>query len=122
MKNKILGLVAFNVAALFVIAQAASIYLTLFLTASLVLADILILFAFRRGPSGNPNSSNGALVILDWTSWTVYIPVVGGVICILIGVMRLAWRPCVIGLVAITVGVWRIWANGRVRRPHQDRH
>ena len=122
MKNKILGLVAFNVTAVFVIAQGVSIYLTLFLAASLVLADILILLALRRGASGKPNSSNEALVVLDWTSWTVYIPVVGGGICILIGVMRLAWRPCVIGLVAITLGAWRVWAYARVRRPHQNRH
>jgi hypothetical protein len=116
MKNTIWGLIVLNVAMMFVIARAVNVYLIWSLVASLVLANIFILFAFRRRFSGKTVSPSWAPVMPGWLGWTVYIPVVGGSVCILIGVIELAWKPCVIGFVAIAVGGWRIWANDQVRR------
>jgi hypothetical protein len=59
--------------------------------------------------------------LLHWGSWTTYIPVIGGTICLLIGVLEFSWKPCVIGAAAIAFGVLRVWANTRLRQELRDK-
>lgn len=121
MKIKFWGLIAFDILAMCVIARTRSFALAIVFVMSLLLVNILLSFVFRRSLYPGTDSSNRIVTMLQWASWTAYIPVLGGTVCVLIGVFELAWKPCVIGAVAIVVGLWRVWSNGRVRRALQDR-
>jgi hypothetical protein len=48
-------------------------------------------------------------------SWTDQIPVLGGFVCIAIGVVELSWKPLVLGAVLLAFTLLRIWVKGRVR-------
>jgi len=122
MKIKFWGLIAFDIATMWVIARTASFALTMILVASLILVNILLAFVFRRIPSLRADSSGRIAAFLNWASWTDYIPLLGGTVCVLIGVFELSWKPCVIGAVVIAIGLWRIWSTGRVRMALRDRH
>lgn len=95
--------------------------LTVFFIAILILAGIFALLAFRRGSLRRTDLLGGAAEVLNWTNWTIYIPLLGGVVCFFIGILELAWMPCVIGLVAVGIGSIRLWAKGRMRQALRDR-
>jgi len=116
MKNAVRGLVVLNVAVVFLIARAANIYLIWSLVAGLVLANILVLLSLRQKLSRGKFLPSWVPAAPGWLGWTAYIPLVGGSVCILIGLLELAWKPCVIGLVAIAIGGLRLWANDQMRR------
>jgi hypothetical protein len=111
MKARIWGLVAFNVAAMCAIARVANFASTVVLVVILFFANILISFVFRRSLSGRTNASSRALVMLHSASLTDYIPLLGGAVCVFIGLIELTWKPCVIGVVAIAIGVLRLWSK-----------
>jgi hypothetical protein len=121
MKIGFWGLLAFDIAAMFVIARTASSALTMFLVMSLLVVNFLLAFVFTRSPSHQNKFIGHITTLLRWASWTDYIPVVGGMVCVIIGMFEIAWKPCVIGGVAISVGLWRIWSTGRVRQALQSR-
>lgn len=120
MKVKIFGLVALNVAAMFVIARVANLALTVVLVAILFFVNILISFVLRRSSSCRKYSSSRALVMLHSASWTDYIPLLGGAVCVFIGLIELTWKPCIIGGVAIAIGILRLWSKEHVRKALRD--
>ena len=121
MKFLILGLIAFNIVAMCVIARAASFALTMLLVMCLLLANILLAYVFRRIPSLRTGSSDRIAILMHWANWTDYIPVLGGTACVFIGLFELTWKPCVIGAVAIAIGLLRILSKGRVQKALRDR-
>lgn len=121
MKVRILGLIAFDIAAMLVIARAESFSLTIALVLSLLVANILLAFVFRRWPPSRAESSGRISTLVHWARWTDYIPILGGGICIMVGVIEFAWKLCVIGAVGFAVGLWRIWSNRRVRQALRNR-
>jgi nitrate/nitrite transporter NarK len=122
MKIRFWGIIAFNIAAMFVIVQATSFALTMALVMILLLTNILLAMVLRRIPLPRTDSFGGRTIsMLHWASWTHYIPVLGGLICVFIGLFEFSWKPCVIGTVAIVIGVCRIWAHRRVRQTLRDR-
>lgn len=123
MKIRFWGLIAFDIATMCVIARTGSFKLTMALVMILLLTNILLAMVFRRTPSPRTGSSMGDITSsFHWTSWSDYIPVLGGITCISIGIFELSWKPCVVGIIAIGIGFWRIWAKGRVRQALHDRH
>jgi len=110
-KTRIWGLIVFNVSALYAITHVASFALIRALVLVLLIANILFAFMFRRRKSRENDSNDRVLVMLHWSNWTHYIPLLGGIVCVLIGVVEGTWKPCVIGAVAIAVGVFRIWSR-----------
>jgi hypothetical protein len=114
MKIRFWGLVAFDIAAMCVIARIGSLALTMVLVMSLLMANILLAFAFRRSPSPRVDPSGRIATLPHWVNWTDYIPLLGGTVCVFIGVLELTWEPCLIGGVAIAVGLLRVWSKGRV--------
>lgn len=115
MKIRIWGLVAFNVAAMYVIFQAASPKLTTTLLIILFSTNILLGMVFRRFPP-RASSTGDAISWLPRASWDCYIPVLGGMVGILVGVFELSWRLCLVGIVAIAIGFLRIWARRHVQQ------
>lgn len=122
MKIRFWGLIALDIAAMCVIVRATSFALTVALVTTLLLTNILLAMALRRIPSLRADSSSGRLIsLLQSARWSEYIPVLGGMICVFIGLFEFSWKPCLIGAVAIAVGVWRIWARRHVRQALRDR-
>src|SRR5271157_3498533 len=106
MKLRFLGLIAFDIAAMCVIARTTSFALTMLLVVCLLVANILLASVFRRSPSPRTGSSGRIVTLLHLARWTDYIPVLGGVVCVFIGMFELTWKPCVIGAIAIAAGRW----------------
>ena len=121
MKIRFCGFSAFNIAAIYNIARTKNFSLSMVLIASLLLTNIIFAYVFFRIPSLKSNLSGCIVTSQHWLSWTDYIPVFGGIICVFIGVFELTWKPCVIGAVTIAIGIWRIWAKGRARQELRDR-
>jgi hypothetical protein len=113
--------VACDVTAMFVFARTTSLALTVFFIATVILASTFLLLTFRSGSLRKTDLLRRALELSNWTNWTIYIPIVGGVVCIFIGILELAWKPCVTGLVAIAVGGIRLWSKRKMRRALRDR-
>jgi hypothetical protein len=65
----------------------------------------------------NEKSSGGERLyaLVRGASWTDQIPVLGGLVCIAIGVVELSWKPLVLGAVLLAFTLLRISVNGRVR-------
>lgn len=117
MKIRFWGLIVLDIAAMWVIARATSLVLTVALVMILLLTNIVLAMVLRRFPSLRTDSSGGRIIsLLQSASWSKYVPVLGGMICVFIGLFEFSWKLCVIGTVAIAVGVWRIWATGRVQQ------
>lgn len=114
MKVRIFGLIAFNIVAMCAIVQFASYRLTMAFVIILLLMNVPIAMAVRRIPL-RANSNGHTDGFLRRLIWAHFIPVLGGMICVLVGILELSWKPCLVGLVAIAVGFWRIWARGLVR-------
>ena len=122
-KSRIFGLVAFDIVAMWAISRVDSFALTVTLVARLFLANKTVAFLFRRVSPIRAASPVGRKTMLQiWASWIDYIPVFCGVVCLLVGLFELSWKPCVIGAVAIVAGPWRIRFKGRVREALEDRH
>jgi len=121
MKAKIWGLVAFDVAAMCVIARVGNFSLTVVLVVILFFTNILISFVLRRSSSNKTYSSSRVLAMLHSASWTDYIPLLGGTVCVFIGLIELTWKPWVIGAVAIAIGALRLWSKEQVRKALRDR-
>lgn len=114
-------LIAFNIAAMCFIVRGTSFALTVALVSTLLLTNILLGMVLRR--TVRKDSSQDQIIgLLRFSSWIDYFPVLGGMICVLIGFSEFSWKPCVIGTAAIAIGVWRIWAKGRVQQAIDDRH
>ncbi len=116
MKIRIWGLVAFNVTAMYVIFQAASPKLTTTLLIILFSTDLLLGMVFRHFPLPRASSTGDAMSVLGRSSWDCYIPVLGGMIGILVGVFELSWKLCLAGIIAIAIGFARIWARGHTQQ------
>jgi len=101
--------------------STTSLALTVFFIAILILVSTFALLAFRRGSLRKMDLLGRAVELSTWTNWTIYIPLLGGVVCFFIGILELAWRPCVLGLVAITIGSIRLWTKGKMRQALSDR-
>ena len=116
------GLVAFNIAAIFEITRTASFFLTVIFILSLILADILLVYVFRSFPIFAVEAPGGIATSLRWNDWTCYIPVLGGIVCLTIGVFELAWKLCLLGSIAIAIGIWRLWCHRQFRQTvaHQN--
>jgi hypothetical protein len=121
MKIRFWGLIAFDIAAMCVIARTKGFPLTMILVVSLFVTNILLAFVFRLYPSPRTDSLGRIVTLLRWARWIDYIPLLGGTVCILIGMFEFMWKPCVIGAVAIATGLWRIWARGRVQEALRNR-
>ena len=116
MKIKFWGLLAFDVVAVYAITRVSSLAWAVALTMVVVLANVYIAIVV------SPSSSRRTLSrVLQWASWTDYIPVLGGAVCICIAVVEFTWKPLVLGLVALGIGGLRIWSKGRVRQALRDR-
>lgn len=123
MKFRFWGLIAFDVAATCVIFRTTSFKLAMALVVILLLTNIFLAMMFRRIPPRRVSVSTGHIIsLLHWTRWSDYIPLLGGVICVFIGIFEPSWKPCVVGVIAIGIGFWRIWARGRVQHAVHDRH
>lgn len=122
MKKAGLGLLAFDVAAMWVIARTNGFVLSVALVMTLILANIILVIMFRRILPARVDSSTGQiLILLQTASWIEFIPILGGAICVFIGICEFDWKPLVIGTVALAGGVLRIWAKARLRQEYRER-
>jgi hypothetical protein len=122
MKIQFWILIAFNIAAMCVIVRATNFTLTVALVSILLLTNMLLGMALRRIPPHSKDSLDHYFVgLFHSASWSDYIPLLGGTICVLIGLLEFSWKPCVIGTAAIAIGVLRVWTKGRVKQALRDK-
>lgn len=118
-----LALVAFNITALCFIVRSASFTLTVALVSTLLVANILLGIVFRSIPPEKGDlPAEQTVGQLHLASGLDYIPVLGGLICFLVGLSEFSWKPCVTGIAAIAIGGCRIRFRARVRPALRDRH
>lgn len=100
MKIRLWGLIAFDILAMFTIVHATGLVLKLPLMVILLLANALLAMVFHRVQPLRADSSGSHIIsLLQSTSWTDYLPLLGGSICEFVGLIELSWKLCVIGAV-----------------------